>query len=159
SDTRGASETSAILARMNRDLQEFKERIAESITGRLVSLIGDLESGLAALHRQLTTAVPSGLASAGRRRTIDLVDELRDLHTVLLPYMAAEGVRLEVVASCRALLRIEMRPELFHALLYSLLANSVEWTRGRKNRRVRISVRAAGGHCELLFEDNGPGIP
>ena len=59
----------------------------------------------------------------------------------------------------RAVLRTEMRPENFHCLLHILGANAIDWLEGVAGPRIRIEVRASAARCELVFADNGPGIP
>src|SRR5262249_40124233 len=53
-----------------------------------------------------------------------------------------------------------MRPENFFCLLQILVSNSLEWARRAEAPRIRIVVAAAGEQwCEIVFSDNGPGIP
>ena len=53
-----------------------------------------------------------------------------------------------------------MRPENFFCLLQILTANAVDWARRVESPRIRIVVACdRGDHCEIVFSDNGPGIP
>jgi C4-dicarboxylate-specific signal transduction histidine kinase len=59
----------------------------------------------------------------------------------------------------RSVLRAEFRPESFHRILHILTANSLEWLHGAKNPEIRIKAVALKETCEIIFSDNGPGIP
>jgi signal transduction histidine kinase len=37
--------------------------------------------------------------------------------------------------------------------------NSLDWLQGVRRPRVRVAARSAGEKCEIIFSDNGPGIP
>ena len=39
------------------------------------------------------------------------------------------------------------------------MSNSLDWARRVEAPRIRIVVAAADEHCEIVFSDNGPGIP
>jgi C4-dicarboxylate-specific signal transduction histidine kinase len=52
-----------------------------------------------------------------------------------------------------------MRPENFHCLLQILGANAIDWLGGVSEPRMRIEVQGFKHECELLFGDNGPGLP
>ena len=52
-----------------------------------------------------------------------------------------------------------MRSEVFAPLLYILATNSIDWLHHIAKPRVRVTAQARGDMCEILFSDNGPGIP
>jgi signal transduction histidine kinase len=68
-------------------------------------------------------------------------------------------VEMKIAADSAEVVRIEMRPETFHRLLYILATNSLDWLHGVRLPRIRISARRSGQKCEIIFSDNGPGIP
>jgi signal transduction histidine kinase len=66
---------------------------------------------------------------------------------------------MELVIQETDLLRTEMRPENFYCLLQILATNSLDWAKGEESPKIRLTLRGAGDMCELIFSDNGPGIP
>jgi C4-dicarboxylate-specific signal transduction histidine kinase len=52
-----------------------------------------------------------------------------------------------------------MRPENFHCLLQILTANAIDWLGGVPEAQIRIELVERGALFELLFADNGPGVP
>ena len=52
-----------------------------------------------------------------------------------------------------------MRPENFFCLLQILMTNSLDWARRVEWPRIRLVVSGLEGYCEIVFSDNGPGIP
>ena len=52
-----------------------------------------------------------------------------------------------------------MRPENFYCLLQILTSNSLDWMKGSESPRIRLTLRGTGDRCELIFSDNGPGVP
>jgi signal transduction histidine kinase len=103
------------------------------------------------------------LAQGGndRRRAIDLAAELGLFERTVGPLLAGHGVRMEIEAPARQVVRTEMRPEHFHCLLQVLTANSLDWI-GQGDggdRRIRVVLAADGDLCEVVFTDSGPGIP
>jgi signal transduction histidine kinase len=52
-----------------------------------------------------------------------------------------------------------MRPETFHRLLHIMVTNSLDWLHGVREPRIRVAARTSDQNCEIIFADNGPGIP
>jgi signal transduction histidine kinase len=96
-------------------------------------------------------------ARTRRRRAIDVLGELRRVRDLLHPLLDAARVRMMLGGS--GLVRAEMRPETFHRLVCVLALNSLEWLRGVKAAEIRVGVRTRGNRCEIVFSDNGRGIP
>lgn len=120
--------------------------------GRLEALVGDLGARLdvvVGLHPDMATS----------RRTIDIGVELEVARDLVRPLLEAGGVQMDVALRGTRLLRAEIRPELFQHLVCILVANSLEWLRGRKKGRIRVLARPRGDRCEIIVADNGPGIP
>jgi signal transduction histidine kinase len=101
------------------------------------------------------------LAGNGNRRrgAIDVVAELETIRGVLAPVLRAAGVQIEIVGSGGCLVRAEIPRESFHRIIHILVANSLDWLHGVNHPRIEALARAEEDHCEILFCDNGPGIP
>jgi signal transduction histidine kinase len=111
------------------------------------------------MRQQLETVVASGNSVSRRRRAIDVVVELRRIRKLLEPLLREMGVEIAIVRSGSRLLRAEIRPENFRHLIWILVSNSLDWLGRVRNPEIRIVCRAREGRCEILFADNGPGIP
>ena len=107
-------------------------------------------------HQQLILAVAG---SAERRRTIDVIAELAAFQDAVRPLLDKQGFTIEVTCPARDVVRTEMRPENFCCMLQVFLSNSLDWARRVEAPKIRIVVTAVGEHCEIVFSDNGPGIP
>jgi signal transduction histidine kinase len=57
------------------------------------------------------------------------------------------------------LLRVEMAPETLRLLLYILTQNALDWFQTTSSPFITISVSSRPGTVEILFSDNGPGLP
>jgi signal transduction histidine kinase len=97
--------------------------------------------------------------SAERRRAIDVTAEIAAFEDIVRPLLDGQGFTIEVISPAQEVMRTEMRPESFFCLLQILMSNSLDWARRVKAPRIRIVVAATGEHCEIVFSDNGPGIP
>jgi signal transduction histidine kinase len=100
-----------------------------------------------------------GAGANDRRRTIDLTAETRAFRDLVEPLLQRHEVRMELEHPAKEVLRAEMRPEHFHCLLQILTANALDWLREADVRRIRVAVSGEKGHCEVVFNDSGPGIP
>jgi signal transduction histidine kinase len=94
-----------------------------------------------------------------RRRALDVFCELNAFRDLLQPFLQTAGVDMDVAADPAQVIRVEMRPETFRRLLHLLATNSVDWLRGVRRPRIRIVARRSDERCEIIFSDNGPGIP
>jgi signal transduction histidine kinase len=111
-------------------------------------------------QRLQSLATPQNSAQR-RRRGLDVVAELHGFRAMTLAYLGQQNGLLDVVAtkSKSAVLRTEMRPELFTSIFAALLANSLEWRRPGVAPRITIEVsQAAGDTIEVVVSDNGRGI-
>jgi signal transduction histidine kinase len=117
-----------------------------------------LENSLASVgkHQRMILAA-SG--NAERRRAIDIVAETESFREFIAPLLKTHSVEMEIICTDTGVLRIEMRPEIFFCLLQTLATNSLEWLRGVEAPRIRISLTGEEDKVEIVFSDNGPGIP
>lgn len=125
-------------------------------TRRMIEAINDR---LDQLDEHLKILSPMSGASVVRRRPIDVpreIERYRDMSSTLL---VSEGVKMTLNVPEGGILRVEMRPEAFRKVLHLLAVNSVDWLRDVPAGKITLSVRDAGEACELIFSDNGPGIP
>jgi hypothetical protein len=145
-------EVHAGLARLRQDLNG-----SGSATNRRV--LDRLEEHISELGRRLESIVAMHPQARSRRRTIDVAVELERVREMLRPVLEASGVVINVSIRGARLLRVEVRPESFHHLVYILVRNSLDWLEGRRRPVVRVMTRPRGDLCELVVADNGPGIP
>ena len=90
---------------------------------------------------------------------MDLFAELGRAQRVLQPALESAGIPMELdFKGGPHILRADIRPEILHLAIQSLTTNSIEWLRNTRRPRIRIRVREVGDYCEILFNDNGPGI-
>ncbi len=94
-----------------------------------------------------------------RRRTMDVAAEIDIFRELVRWLIDARGARMHIETPESGTCRVEMRPESFHRLLHILTINAIEWLRAVKTPELRLSVRNLAGQCEVIFADNGPGIP
>lgn len=77
----------------------------------------------------------------------------------MTPLLEAHDVEMELVLQESDVLRSEIRPENLYCLLQILTANSLNWLKGTESPHIRLTLRSTVDHCEVVFSDNGPGIP
>jgi C4-dicarboxylate-specific signal transduction histidine kinase len=102
---------------------------------------------------------PMETSANHRRRALDVASELTVFKELMQPVLDAAGIEMDIVADVADVIRVEMRPETFHRLLHILATNSLDWLHGVRYPRIRISARRLEQLCEIVFSDNGPGIP
>lgn len=128
-----------------------------SSTGPAPSLIvDDLDSAIDFMEEQLESIAPPSTASRERRRTIDLIRELRIAQQKLAPLFdrhRAEMFELSVPET--GAMRTEMAPESFQRVLHLLAENSLE---ASHEPCVKIEARQDGTFWVLEIVDSGPGI-
>jgi signal transduction histidine kinase len=143
-------------------LRETGERIREAIRlpNRRVALsaLNDLEQTLATVADRIAMVGPMETDAKYRRRTLDVSSEVIVFQEIVQPILEAAGSKMDVVADPADVIRIEMRPETLHRLLYILITNSLDWLHGARHPRIRIVARTTDQSCEIVFSDNGPGI-
>jgi len=108
---------------------------------------------------RLAMVAPMETSANHRRRTLDVISELSAFRELMQPPLRAAGVEMEIIADSACVARTEMRPETFHRLLYILAMNSLDWLHGIRLPRIRLKASCSEQHIELVFSDNGPGIP
>jgi C4-dicarboxylate-specific signal transduction histidine kinase len=90
---------------------------------------------------------------------MDVAAELERFRLMVKPSLETSGVRMGSDVPRDGVLRVEMRPETFLRLMHILTTNSLEWLSHVKEPEIRLAAVARGSSCEILFSDNGPGIP
>lgn len=127
---------------------------------RLRSQLKTIESTLGLIDTRLGMVTPMDTGSTHRRRrAIDVPAELEVSRSMLQPLLEEAGVEMELDVPRRGVLRVEMRPETFHRVMHILASNSLDWLHRIKKPRIRVRARVHDGECEIVFSDNGPGIP
>jgi signal transduction histidine kinase len=125
---------------------------------------------IAASVNQLTQAIdmiadrvamvgPMETSANHRRRALDVASELTVFRALMQPVLSAAGIEMEIATDTADVVRIEMRPETFHRLLHIFATNSLDWLHGIRQPRIRISAKRQEQTCDIIFADNGPGIP
>ncbi len=154
-----ATEMQPLLDRIRDGVTRVKKGIGTPRDGVLRAFLLELDvivSGLDArmgMFRQVEASVQK------RRRTMDAATEVESFRDLVRWLIEARGARMHIETPGSGTCRVEMRPESFHRLLHILTINSIEWLQAVKAPELRLSVRNLPDQCELVFADNGPGIP
>lgn len=91
---------------------------------------------------------------------IDLAAEVENYLEMIEPFLEANEVNAKIEKEDSEVLRSEMRPETFYGILQILTANSLDWLRNQEeDPRIRITLKGTEDCCEMIFSDNGPGVP
>jgi signal transduction histidine kinase len=117
-----------------------------------------LEATIGLATQQLHSVRSAQPASSKRRRGLDLSVELARFVSLSEPLLAQNDTTFDVDAPRGAVLRTEMRPELFGAVISSLILNSLEWRQKGKPMTINASVRVQGDFVEVLVQDSGKGV-
>jgi hypothetical protein len=125
----------------------------------IASRVAELELMLESVSRQAHVVATAGSGSARRRRSIDVPAELFRVRDGLRTVLEQEQATLEVDAPAGMVLRTEMRPETFTSIISTLVRNSLEWRRDDRPLEMVLVVREADEDLEVLFSDNGKGVP
>lgn len=138
------------------------DRLSVTLAGRKIpearEAIESLSGSLDNINEQQRMVLAAS-GSVERRRAIDVSAEIAAFQDLVRPLLDGQGITIAVEIAARDVLRTEMRPENFFCLLQILTSNAVEWVRRVEVPRIRIVVEATEEHCEIVFSDNGPGIP
>lgn len=145
-----------LVRQMRQDLASLRELTNGSGTQ---ATIGGIDAIATAILQHVTTLTFVHPEVRSSRRTIDVVAELERGRQAIQPLLDLLHVRMDISVRRTRLLRIEMRPDTFQHLVGILLKNALEWLRRVRNPRIRVTAGRRGDSCELLFSDNGPGIP
>jgi signal transduction histidine kinase len=138
------------------------ERIKTVLAGRKIPEAREAMQNLAGSLAHVTELQRLVLAATGsteRRRAIDVAAEIVAFQDIVRPLLDGQGFTIEVVTPRSNVLRTEMRPESFFSLLQILTANALDWARRVRTPKIRILATTVDEHCEIVFSDNGPGIP
>src|SRR5690606_27393078 len=103
----------------------------------------------------------SGLSggSVTRRRTIDVVREVRDLLELLQPEFEENTIEVSLnEVADDELFRGEIAPEAFRTALHAVLANAIDWVPNRGERRIRVQISGSPQDVSVLVTDSGPGF-
>jgi signal transduction histidine kinase len=145
-----------------RRIQAELEKLRTILSGRKIPEAREAMDVIAESLGHINEQQQLILAASGsteRRRAIDVVAEIAAFQEIVEPLLDGQGFEIEVMYPAREVMRTEMRPENFFCLLQILMSNSVEWARRMESPRIRIVVSVLEGQCEIVFSDNGPGIP
>ncbi len=125
--------------------------------GRLVASVTEFEHAFDSVASAIVRlAAPTD--SSRRRRGIDVAAELERVRDFVRPVLDEVGGRFEIRAPKGSVLRTDMRPEAFAAVISALVRNSIEWAAGRRELVISASVRSSGDDLLLAFSDNGRGV-
>jgi signal transduction histidine kinase len=148
----------AELERMHGELGRLREILAGRRIPEAREAMAALEHSLGWLrehYRMMLTAAGGG----ERRRAIDIVAAAHGFREMIAPVLDSRGVRMEIVCPDSSVLRTDMRPEHFLCLLQILASNSLDWLHGVESPRIRLTSAAWEDEVEIVFSDNGPGVP
>lgn len=149
------------LKRLREVTAEILSKAASPKKRAIRSMFNALETSIDTIANRIAMVGPTE-ASANhnhRARSMDVRSELQVFRSLTAPVLQSAGVEMNIAAADKDVLRINMRPETFHRLLNILMTNSLEWLRAVRQPRIRIAGCRSGDTCEIVFSDNGPGIP
>ena len=121
--------------------------------------LGALDRELATLRKNLGIVEPMSDRVTGRRHNMDVRSELEAFRHVVGPLLGPRNVKLDLDLPDRGLIRTAMRPQTFHRLLHVLILNSLDWIGCEVRPRIDIGLSGHEKECQVLFSDNGPGVP
>lgn len=150
--------TLPLLEKMRLTHQELRGTLNGRDAPRVRQLLRDLESTMDLLSSRLAMLRPVETDTSRRRRTMDVWAEMESFRRMMTPLLDARQVRMELLPARDAVLRIEMRPEIFHRLLYILTTNSLDWLEHADDPLIEMAAATKDQFCEILFIDCGPGI-
>jgi hypothetical protein len=168
SDLAATGHAAALIGRtVEIGLEDLREKLAALRTllgrGRVAELgttltsIGDLEHTFDSVASTLVRlAGPTD--PSRRRRGMDVAIELERMRDLVRPVLEEVGGALEITAPKGSVLRTEMRPEAFAAIICALVRNSVDWAASKRDLRVDVLVRVHMDALVLVFSDNGRGV-
>lgn len=147
-------------------LDHIRERV-DTIWGALdarsqrsvAAALREIEAARQTVVGRVSVLAPIEEGGKHRRRAMDVPAEIESFAALVSPVLAARRVRMASSVPRRGVLRVEVRPESFHRILHILTANSLDWLHGVRNSEIRIRAVALEDTCEIIFSDNGPGIP
>ncbi|HEX8114759.1 MAG TPA: HAMP domain-containing sensor histidine kinase, partial [Kofleriaceae bacterium] len=117
-----------------------------------------LEATIRLATQQLHSVRSVQPASSKRRRGLDLAAELDRFASLSGPLLEQHDTTFVVDAPRGSVLRTDMRPELFSAVISSLTLNSLEWRQKGKPMTITAAVRIDGEFVEVTVQDSGKGV-
>lgn len=133
-----------------------KKRILE--LDQVVASVAEFEAAFDDVASRLTQFTSTYAGASKRRRGLDVASELERVNGLLQPVLTHAGASLEISARKGEVLRTEMRPEAFTAVLNALVRNSLEWAVGSRPLKIAVAVRAKGDELIMTIADNGKGV-
>jgi signal transduction histidine kinase len=118
-----------------------------------------LDRDMATLRTRLSIVEPMSDVVTKRRHNMDLRRELEAYVELMQPILDSRKVKMDLTVPPRSLIRSGMRPQTFHRLLQVLTLNTLDWIGREARPRIRIELIGHTKECEILFSDNGPGVP
>ena len=88
-------------------------------------------------------------------RSVDLGNVVRAAAETVQPTADAKGVRLQLLLDLDAP-QIVGDPDRLQQIVWNLLSNAIKFA--PQDGHVQVRLLKAGGDCEIIVEDNGPGI-
>lgn len=143
-------------------MQAELERLRRTLSGMKIPEARDAMQSLSDSLRHVNEQQQLILAASGsteRRRAIDVSAEIVEFQEVVRPLLEGQGFSMEVSCPTKDVMRTEMRPENFICLLQILMSNSLDWARRAESPKIKIVVTTEADNCEIVFSDNGPGVP
>lgn len=133
-----------------------KKRIRE--LNDVVASVAEFEAAFDDVASRLTQFTSSDVGAIRRRRALDVPTELERMRDLLQPLLAQARASFEISARKGEVLRTEMRPEAFTAVMNALVRNSLEWSVASRPLKISVVVRARGDELVMTVSDNGKGV-
>ena len=146
------------IERMREKMDELSVALAN---GKVTGVRGIMAETQAALERleEFYRMMLAGSRGPERRRAIDILAEAERFSEIASPLLESHGAQMEIYCQENDVVRAEMRPEHFHCLLQILTSNALDWMKRVASPQIRLQLCAYDDMVELIFSDNGPGIP
>lgn len=153
-------EIKGLLAQMQQQQKELVRMLGRHSSRDVDDRLDCLGKSTQKVVSYLERLMPQPETSSGRRRAIDVMKELEAANEHLRPLLASAGVdRIELEAEHGGLIRTEMRPENFHRIIQILTENALDWSDAARGIRLKVSLHKHNDVCEIVYSDNGSGIP
>jgi C4-dicarboxylate-specific signal transduction histidine kinase len=146
------------LKRIRSEIERMKMILAHRRIPEVRESMTGLDASLTSID-QTVRVMTTASGGSERKRAIDLVAEARSFRQLISPLLVAHAVEMELIIQESHVLRTEMRPENLYCLLQILTTNALDWIRGEPSPKLKLTLRGTGDLCDLIFSDNGPGVP
>lgn len=120
--------------------------------------LNQLEATVRLASAQLHSITSVQAGAGKRRRGLDVAAELEKFVEISAPLLLRHDATFEIDAPKGAVLRTEMRPELFSSVVSSLLMNALDWRHDGRPLAITATVRVHGDFLEMLVQDSGKGV-